>query len=222
MSLHSANHTNRPRATEQTTQAHHILMGVHEHKKPILLRYAQHFDGELDPVVVINPRSSMLYCLPSKDVSNRVISPFSQSCKVRMCILQRKRPANKGDIVAVEEPIRSMRRNIGAQGILGVASKVDSAYSDLPVLTVSKYFALDTEPEGRSLRHDACVRSRRRAGKQKDRIVEPWKGRKGGLNTSQGVTACVACCVLRVLGSNMYSAQFTKFPEILNNSAVNI
>jgi hypothetical protein len=91
---------------------HHILMGVHEHIKLILLCYAENFDGEGNPLVIILPRTRMLDSFPSEDISNCVISPFTKSFEVHMGILEGKGTSNKRNIVTFEELVGNKRGKI--------------------------------------------------------------------------------------------------------------
>lgn len=82
---------------------HHILMGVHENIKLILLCYAENFDGKGNPLIVILPGTRMFDSFPSENVPNCVISPFPKSFEVQMCIFEGKGTSNKRNIVGFEE-----------------------------------------------------------------------------------------------------------------------
>lgn len=84
---------------------YNILMRIHKNVEAERLRFPEHSDSMLYPLVIISSRPSMLYRLPGKDVSDRVVAPAAQPGKVCGCILDGEGPVHEGDVIAVEEAV---------------------------------------------------------------------------------------------------------------------
>jgi hypothetical protein len=116
----------------------HVLMRIEYHIEPILLSQPQNRNRMLDPGFVIFARTSMLYRLPCEDVSESVEAISTNSCKMPMSLVDRKRPADKRYVVSVEEAFSDVRAEIGLSRHLGVRSHVEAAKPDLTIRWVAK------------------------------------------------------------------------------------
>ena len=109
---------------------HHVLVRVHEDVEAIFFRFAQNADGVLYPCLVVLAGPLVLDRLPREDIAYSVVAPGSQTREVSGGIVQRKWPVHKGYIVAVEEVVRYVRREVGCRGELCVGGAVDAMLSN--------------------------------------------------------------------------------------------
>jgi hypothetical protein len=128
-------------------------MRVHEDIETKLFCFAEHSDGMLYPLLVISPWPSMLYRLPSVDVSDGVVAPAAQPGEVGGSILYREGSVYERDVIAVEEAVGNVGGLVGGRGELGVGGAVDAVESDLAVLVVAEGPPFDAQTKGR---HVCC------------------------------------------------------------------
>lgn len=113
-------------------------MRVHEYVESIALRYAKNFDREADPLVIVYSWTGMFDCLPSEYVSNGIVSPFSQFAKVMVCILERKRTTDEGNVICIEEVLGDVGGDLRMLWVFGISSDIDASQGDLTVLRVAE------------------------------------------------------------------------------------
>lgn len=102
-------------------------MRIHEDVESILLCFAQHIDGMLDPLFIVFAGPSSLDRLPSKYIADGVIAVPLQSGKVYVRVFLPKWSAVKFDVVAIEEVLGDVGGHIWRAGEFRVTSNVDSA-----------------------------------------------------------------------------------------------
>lgn len=93
------------RETTSSMQTYDILVRIHEDIKLILFGYPKDLDGEGNPLLVIEARTSMLDGLPREDIADSIVSQTSEPLEVNVRVLQREGPPNEGDIISLKEPV---------------------------------------------------------------------------------------------------------------------
>jgi hypothetical protein len=116
----------------------HVLMRIEYHIEPILLSQPQNRNCMLNPGFVIFARTSMLYRLPCEDVSERVEAISTNSSKMPMSLIDRKRSADKRHVVSIEEAFSDVRADVGLSRHLRVRSHVEAAKPDLTIRRIAK------------------------------------------------------------------------------------
>lgn len=76
-------------------QTYYILVWIHENVEIVLLGDTKNSDGEIDPMLIVDFRTSVFNCLPSEDISNGVVSPFSETLEMYVGIFQGERPSHE-------------------------------------------------------------------------------------------------------------------------------
>ena len=127
--------------------AYNILMRVHEDIETVIFRLPQHFNRMLDPFFIVFPRSCRLDCLPSKNISNGIVTPLLQPREVDICLFFRERAATKVNIIPIEKVLGDMRRQLRRAGILCIASEIDSSKCYLAAMGVTELAILNSKPQ---------------------------------------------------------------------------
>lgn len=147
-------------------------MRVHEYVEAILLGLAQHVDGVLYPGLVVLARPGGLDRLPSKDISDGVVTVALQSGEVNMCVFLAKRTAVEFDIVAIEEVVGDMRGNIGGTWQLCIARHVYAAKKHMPAIVVSELTIFNGQSKSRhNRRSDMCMATTGNCAVLSERVV---------------------------------------------------
>lgn len=74
-------------SSERPACTYNILMGVHEDIEIVLLRDAQDLDSIRNPFIVVLSWPRVLDSLPSKNISDRIVTPFAQSAEMERSFL---------------------------------------------------------------------------------------------------------------------------------------
>jgi hypothetical protein len=122
-------------------------MRIHEYIEAVRLGYTQNLDRVLNKVFVIDARASGLDGLPGEYITDRVESISLESCKMCRGVVLCKWALVEGDIVAVEEMIAYVRRDVGFAWELGIRRDVDAAEDNLSACSIAKLSILYGQPE---------------------------------------------------------------------------
>jgi hypothetical protein len=107
-------------------RTYNILVGIHEDVETIVFGNAQYAYCVLDKGLVVLSRPLMLDGLPCEDIPYGVVPPGSQPCEVSGGIIQGKGSVHKRNIVAVEEVLRDMGRDVRRGREFGIGGAVDA------------------------------------------------------------------------------------------------
>lgn len=116
--------------------------------KPVCSSLTQYLDGMLYPLLVVFARAFMLDSLPCEDVTNGIVSPTPQSCKMLAGFVHGEGAADELDIVTVKESVRYMRATIWDRGKLCVAGDINAVQRDFTILGVSECGSIDSQSQG--------------------------------------------------------------------------
>ena len=127
--------------------AYNILVRIHEYIEAIISRLPQDLNGMLDPFFVVFPWPSRLNCLPSKYISDGIVTPLLQPGEVDMGIPFGEGAGVKVDIISIKKLVGNVRWQVGRAGILCIPSEVDSSESYLTAMGVAELAILNGKPQ---------------------------------------------------------------------------
>lgn len=111
-------------------------MGIHKHHKIILFRLPKDFDGVVNPFLVVDTGPFCFYSFPVEDVSNGVVTTVSQPLEMNIGVFEEEGSPDKGNVVAIKEPICDVRGEVRFGRKFGVGSNVDPSEGYLTVVFV--------------------------------------------------------------------------------------
>lgn len=90
-----------------------VLMGVHEDVKAVISSSSEDLNSMLDPFLIVYAWPSGLKSLPSKHISDGIVSPTLQAREVEVCILEGKGTTVEIDVIAIEEVFENVGGQVG-------------------------------------------------------------------------------------------------------------
>jgi hypothetical protein len=130
-------------------------MGVHKDIEAVALCGPQHLERLIDPGLVVDARPGGLDGLPGEDIADGVVAAPFQAREMEMGVVFGKWPADKADVVAVEEVVGHVRGLVGLAGVLGFAGDVDAPEDHLAAVAVAELAIFDRQAQ---VCHGLCSR----------------------------------------------------------------